>query len=56
MASKARLTTLQGDPDAVNTSTDRPIRPRSSTLDGVDDTFTYTFPANSVTFMRIRTG
>ncbi|MGW0548257.1 alpha-L-arabinofuranosidase C-terminal domain-containing protein [Streptomyces altiplanensis] len=56
VASKARLTTLQGDPDAVNTSTDRPIRPRSSTLDGVDDTFTYTFPANSVTFMRIKTG
>ncbi|MGW0562454.1 alpha-L-arabinofuranosidase C-terminal domain-containing protein [Streptomyces sp. NPDC003016] len=56
VASKARLTTLQGAPDAVNTSTDRPIRPRSSTLDGVDDTFTYTFPAHSVTFMRVKTG
>ncbi|GAA2935536.1 alpha-L-arabinofuranosidase C-terminal domain-containing protein [Streptomyces enissocaesilis] len=56
VAATARLTTLQGAPDAVNTSTDRPIRPRSSTLRGVDDTFTYTFPAHSVTFMRVKTG
>ncbi|MFF3342643.1 alpha-L-arabinofuranosidase C-terminal domain-containing protein [Streptomyces flavidovirens] len=55
-SSTARLTTLQGAPDAVNTATDQPIRPRSSTLEGVDNTFTYTFPAHSVTFMRIKTG
>ncbi|MGW7054361.1 alpha-L-arabinofuranosidase C-terminal domain-containing protein [Streptomyces sp. NPDC054887] len=52
---RARLTTLQGAPDAVNTPTDRPIKPERSTLDGVDNTFTHTFPAHSVTFMRIRT-
>ncbi|MGP3984572.1 alpha-L-arabinofuranosidase C-terminal domain-containing protein [Streptomyces sp. KR80] len=54
VAPVARLTTLQGDPDAVNTPTSQPIRPRRSTFDGVADTFTYTFPANSVTFMRIK--
>ncbi|MCQ8191308.1 alpha-L-arabinofuranosidase C-terminal domain-containing protein [Streptomyces rugosispiralis] len=51
----ARLTTLQGDPDAVNTATDQPIKPSSSTFDGVGTTFDYTFPANSITFMRIAT-
>lgn len=52
----ADLTTLEGDPDAVNTGTNRPIQPRTSTFDGVDNTFTYTFPAHSATFMRIKTG
>ncbi|MFE5158331.1 hypothetical protein ACFRNT_07330 [Streptomyces sp. NPDC056697] len=51
----ARLTTLQGDPDAVNTATDQPIKPSSSTLGGVDTTFNHTFPANSITFLRIAT-
>ncbi|MGW7693938.1 alpha-L-arabinofuranosidase C-terminal domain-containing protein [Streptomyces asiaticus] len=51
----ARLTTLQGAPDAVNTATDQPIKPSSSTFHGVDSTFSYTFPANSITFMRIAT-
>ncbi|MGW7519931.1 alpha-L-arabinofuranosidase C-terminal domain-containing protein [Streptomyces sp. NPDC054796] len=50
----ARLTTLQGDPDAVNTETSRPIQPRTSTLDGIGNTFTHTFPANSVTFLRVK--
>ncbi|WP_079148097.1 alpha-L-arabinofuranosidase C-terminal domain-containing protein [Streptomyces agglomeratus] len=54
-SSKARLTTLQGAPDAVNTPTEQPIRPRGSTFEGVDNTFTYTFPAHSVTFMRVKT-
>jgi alpha-L-arabinofuranosidase len=54
VAPVARLTTLQGDPDAVNTATDQPIRPRNSTLTGVSSRFTHTFPANSVTFMRLR--
>ncbi len=51
----ARLTTLQGDPDAVNTAESQPVQPRRSTFNGVADTFTYTFPANSITFMRIKT-
>ncbi|MGI5347913.1 alpha-L-arabinofuranosidase C-terminal domain-containing protein [Streptomyces sp. CA-250714] len=53
-ADTARLTTLEGHPDAVNTATDRPIEPRRSTLRGVGDEFTHTFPPNSVTFMRIK--
>jgi hypothetical protein len=52
----ARLTTLQGDPAAVNTATSRPIRARRSTWRGVTSRFAYTFPAHSVTFMRIRPG
>jgi len=52
----ARLTTLQGDPAAVNTATSRPIRARRSTWRGVASRFAYTFPAHSMTFMRIRPG
>ncbi|GGP94950.1 alpha-L-arabinofuranosidase C-terminal domain-containing protein [Streptomyces roseolilacinus] len=51
----ARVTTLQGAPDAVNTAEDRPVRPVESTLTGVARTFTHTFPAHSVTFLRIAT-
>jgi alpha-L-arabinofuranosidase len=54
VAPVARLTTLQGDPNAVNTATAQPIRPQRSTLRGIDRDFTYTFPANSVTFMRLK--
>ncbi|MBA8823751.1 alpha-L-arabinofuranosidase [Saccharopolyspora lacisalsi] len=50
----ARLTTLQGDPDAVNTADAQPIRPRQSTLPDVSNSFTHVFPAHSITFMRIR--
>jgi alpha-L-arabinofuranosidase len=50
----AELTTLQGDPAAENTATEQPIRPETSTLEGVDTTFTHTFPPNSVTFMRVQ--
>ncbi|KMS80966.1 alpha-N-arabinofuranosidase [Streptomyces leeuwenhoekii] len=53
VASRARVTTLAADQDAVNTETDTPVTPVSSTFSGVADTFTYTFPANSVTFLRI---
>ncbi|MGA4957420.1 alpha-L-arabinofuranosidase C-terminal domain-containing protein [Streptomyces lavendulocolor] len=56
VAPTARLTTLQGAPDAVNTADDRPVRPRASTLRGIARQFTHTFPAHSVTFLRIRTG
>ncbi|MFJ8656126.1 alpha-L-arabinofuranosidase C-terminal domain-containing protein [Streptomyces rochei] len=54
VASKARVTTLAADQDAVNTETDTPVTPVRSTFSGVAGEFTYTFPANSVTFLRIR--
>ncbi|MCG3043236.1 carbohydrate binding domain-containing protein [Streptomyces sp. S1A] len=53
VAPTARLTVLRGDPDAVNTADERPIRPEESVIDGVDAAFTHTFPPHSVTFMRI---
>ncbi|MEV3988735.1 alpha-L-arabinofuranosidase C-terminal domain-containing protein [Streptomyces sp. NPDC049837] len=56
VAPTARLTTLQGAPDAVNTAEARPVQPRETTLRGVGEEFTYTFPAHSVTFMRIKAG
>lgn len=54
VASRARVTTLAVGQDAVNTETDAPVAPATSTFSGVADTFTYTFPANSVTFLRIK--
>ncbi|MFE7899057.1 alpha-L-arabinofuranosidase C-terminal domain-containing protein [Streptomyces sp. NPDC057424] len=54
VASTARVTTLAADEDAVNTETDTPVTPVTSTFRGVAGTFTYTFPANSVTFLRIK--
>jgi alpha-L-arabinofuranosidase len=54
VAPAARVTTLQGDPAAVNTPDSQPIRPVEATFDGAAATFTYTFPPNSVTFLRIR--
>ncbi|MGW5972862.1 alpha-L-arabinofuranosidase C-terminal domain-containing protein [Streptomyces sp. NPDC055186] len=52
-ASTARVTTLAADADAVNTETDTPVAPVTSRFRGVADRFTYTFPAHSVTFLRI---
>ncbi|MFH8801616.1 alpha-L-arabinofuranosidase C-terminal domain-containing protein [Streptomyces sp. NPDC017936] len=54
VASKARVTTLTAAPEAVNTETETPVAPVTSTFTGVADEFTYTFPANSVTFLRIK--
>ncbi|MFE9624113.1 alpha-L-arabinofuranosidase C-terminal domain-containing protein [Streptomyces sp. NPDC006527] len=54
VATKARVTTLAAAPDAVNTETETPVAPVTSTFTGVADKFTYTFPANSVTFLRIK--
>ncbi len=54
VASTARVTTLAADQDAVNTETDAPVTPATSTFSGVTDRFTYTFPANSVTFLRLK--
>jgi alpha-L-arabinofuranosidase len=53
VAPVARLTTIHGDPEAVNTEDARPIRPRRSVLRGVSSAFTHTFPPHSVTFMRM---
>ncbi|MFF5426717.1 MULTISPECIES: alpha-L-arabinofuranosidase C-terminal domain-containing protein [unclassified Streptomyces] len=55
VAPTARVTTLSGAPDAVNSADAHPIRPRTSTLEGIGRTFTYTFPAHSVTFLRVAT-
>ncbi|WP_329444180.1 alpha-L-arabinofuranosidase C-terminal domain-containing protein [Streptomyces canus] len=54
VASKARVTTLAAGPDAVNSETSTAVAPVRSTFDGVAGKFSYTFPANSVTFLRIR--
>jgi alpha-L-arabinofuranosidase len=54
VASTARVTTLEAAPDAVNSETATAVAPVKSTFAGVADTFTYTFPANSVTFLRIK--
>ncbi|CAM5634007.1 alpha-L-arabinofuranosidase C-terminal domain-containing protein [Streptomyces griseorubiginosus] len=54
VASKARVTTLAAAPDAVNSETSTAVAPVRSTFDGAAGKFTYTFPANSVTFLRIR--
>lgn len=51
---KARVTTLAAAPDAVNTETATPVAPVTSTFRGVAEEFSYTFPANSVTFLRIK--
>ncbi|MBD0837909.1 alpha-L-arabinofuranosidase C-terminal domain-containing protein [Streptomyces sp. TRM68416] len=54
VASRARVTTLAADPDAVNSETHAPVTPVTSTFSRVAGEFTYTFPANSVTFLRIK--
>ncbi|WP_328938970.1 carbohydrate binding domain-containing protein [Streptomyces tauricus] len=54
--SKASVTTLAAAPDAVNTETGTAVAPVTSTFSGVARKFTYTFPANSVTFLRIKKG
>ncbi|MEU7646999.1 alpha-L-arabinofuranosidase C-terminal domain-containing protein [Streptomyces huasconensis] len=55
VAPKARVTTLAADPAAENTKDKTPVKPVDSVFNGVDDSFSYTFPAHSVTFMRIKT-
>ncbi|MEU6667747.1 alpha-L-arabinofuranosidase C-terminal domain-containing protein [Streptomyces sp. NPDC046727] len=54
VASKAAVTTLAAAPDAVNTETSTAVAPETSTFAGVAGKFTYTFPANSITFLRIK--
>jgi len=52
--SRAKVTTLAAAPDAVNSETATAVAPVVSTFDGVADKFSYTFPANSITFLRIK--
>ncbi|WP_033282190.1 alpha-L-arabinofuranosidase C-terminal domain-containing protein [Streptomyces sp. NRRL F-525] len=54
VASRAKVTTLAAAPDAVNSETATAVAPVVSTFNGVADRFSYTFPANSVTFLRIK--
>ncbi|WP_329279288.1 alpha-L-arabinofuranosidase C-terminal domain-containing protein [Streptomyces sp. NBC_01451] len=56
VGSRAAVTTLAAAPDAVNSETATPVAPVRSTFTGVARKFTYTFPANSVTFLRIKKG
>ncbi|WP_225098233.1 alpha-L-arabinofuranosidase C-terminal domain-containing protein [Streptomyces sp. CoH27] len=54
VASKAKVTTLAAAPDAVNSETATAVAPVTSVVTGVTNRFSYTFPANSVTFLRIK--
>ncbi|MGW7786192.1 alpha-L-arabinofuranosidase C-terminal domain-containing protein [Streptomyces tricolor] len=54
VASTAKVTTLAAAPEAVNTETATAVAPKTSTFTQVAGKFTYTFPANSVTFLRIK--
>ncbi|GAA4930140.1 alpha-L-arabinofuranosidase C-terminal domain-containing protein [Streptomonospora halophila] len=49
----AELTVLSADPAAENTADDRPVSPETSTIEGADSSFVHTFPAHSVTVMRL---
>ncbi|HEY9408147.1 MAG TPA: hypothetical protein VIP77_01085, partial [Jiangellaceae bacterium] len=55
VASRAEMTVISGDPEEQNTRTAQPIKPVTSTIRGVDSTFTRTFAPYSVTFIRIQT-
>ncbi|GIM98165.1 alpha-L-arabinofuranosidase C-terminal domain-containing protein [Paractinoplanes toevensis] len=50
----AKITVLAGDPGEQNTRSAEPIQPVTSTINGIGSTFTRSFPANSVTFLRIK--
>jgi alpha-L-arabinofuranosidase len=51
---RAEMTVISGDPEAQNTRTAQPIAPVTSTVKGIDSTFTRTFEPNSVTFLRVQ--
>jgi alpha-L-arabinofuranosidase len=54
VARTAKMTVLAGDPGEQNTRSAEPIQPVTSTVGGIGSTFTRTFPADSVTFLRIK--
>ncbi|WP_045741779.1 alpha-L-arabinofuranosidase C-terminal domain-containing protein [Actinoplanes rectilineatus] len=51
----AKQTVITGDPGEQNTRSAEPILPVTSTVSGIASTFTREFPADSVTFLRIKT-
>jgi alpha-L-arabinofuranosidase/regulation of enolase protein 1 (concanavalin A-like superfamily) len=52
----ATVTTLAGAPSAVNTKADpNRVKPVTRQVSGIDESFTYEFPASSVTFLRMTT-
>ena len=51
---RAEMTVISGDPEAQNTRTAQPIAPVTTTVKGIDSTFTRTFEPNSVTFLRVQ--
>ena len=55
VARTGRMTVITGDPGEQNTRSAEPIQPVTSTVRGIASTFTREFPANSVTFLRIKT-
>lgn len=55
LAPTATVTTLAGSPSATNTKADPDrVAPEVTTVDGVDNDFTYTFAPYSVTFVTMR--
>jgi alpha-L-arabinofuranosidase len=55
VARTAKQTVITGDPAEQNTRSAEPIQPVTTTVGGISSTFTREFPANSVTFLRIKT-
>ena len=56
VAPTATVTTLAGAPSAVNTKADKNrVKPVTRQVSGISDSFTYEFPASSVTFLRMKT-
>lgn len=51
---RGEMTVISGDPEAQNTRTAQPIAPVTTTVKGIDSTFTRTFEPNSVTFLRVQ--
>nr|WP_296068480.1 alpha-L-arabinofuranosidase C-terminal domain-containing protein [uncultured Actinoplanes sp.] len=54
VASKGRMTVLTGDPQEQNTRSATPILPVTTTVTGLGSSFTRSFPANSITFLRLK--
>jgi alpha-L-arabinofuranosidase len=55
VAPTARMTVLTGDPGEQNTRSAEPILPVTTTVSGIGSTFTRLLPADSVTFLRLKT-
>ena len=55
VAATGRMTVLSGDPGEQNTRSAEPIQPVTTRVTGLGSTFTRSFPANSITFLRLKT-